>query len=73
MAPPKGRRSPDQPASAGMAGEWKTATGERTVRQSRQPQKSSTADVSAAPAPPRQVQSKGAGSTGSSGFTRPGA
>eukprot|EP00969_Alexandrium_andersonii_P096579 4264029-Alexandrium_andersonii.AAC.1 len=65
MAPPKGRRSPDQPASAGVAGEWRTVSGKRTVRQSRQPQKSASADVSAAPAP-RPVQSKGAESAASS-------
>eukprot|EP00969_Alexandrium_andersonii_P009546 417337-Alexandrium_andersonii.AAC.1 len=31
MAPPKGRRSSDQPASAGVAGEWQTVQSERTV------------------------------------------
>eukprot|EP00969_Alexandrium_andersonii_P273753 12099709-Alexandrium_andersonii.AAC.1 len=50
MAPPKGRRSPDQPASAGMTGEWKTVQSKRTVRRSQQPQKSACADVSAVPA-----------------------
>eukprot|EP00969_Alexandrium_andersonii_P283272 12522911-Alexandrium_andersonii.AAC.1 len=72
MAPRKGRRSPDQPASAGVAGEWKNVLGKRAARQSRQPRKSTTAGVSAVPAP-RPARSKGAGSAGSSGFTQPGA
>eukprot|EP00969_Alexandrium_andersonii_P125505 5548308-Alexandrium_andersonii.AAC.1 len=60
MAPPKGRRSPDQSASAGVASEWKTVSGKRTARQNRQPQKFALADVSAAPAA-RPPQPKGAG------------
>eukprot|EP00969_Alexandrium_andersonii_P112597 4975944-Alexandrium_andersonii.AAC.1 len=72
MAPPKGRRLPDQLAGAGMTGERRTVPSKRTVRQNRQLQKSALADVSAAPAP-RPAQSKGADSRAASGFTRPGA
>eukprot|EP00969_Alexandrium_andersonii_P034242 1497012-Alexandrium_andersonii.AAC.1 len=50
MAPPKGRRLPDQPASAGATGGRKTTQGKRTAQQAQQPQKSARADVSAAPA-----------------------
>eukprot|EP00969_Alexandrium_andersonii_P188999 8350987-Alexandrium_andersonii.AAC.1 len=72
MAPPEGRRSPDQPASVGATGDWKSASSKRTARRNRQPQKSALADVSAAPVS-RPLQSKGADSRVASGFTRPGA
>ena len=73
MAPPKGRRSPGEPAPAGMPSEWKTVQSKRTVRQNKQPQKPAPAGVSAATVLPQQGQSKGVGGAGSSGFTRPGA
>eukprot|EP00969_Alexandrium_andersonii_P256389 11334775-Alexandrium_andersonii.AAC.1 len=49
MAPPKGRRPPEQPAGAGATGGWKVVPSKRTARRTQQPPKSASADGSAAP------------------------
>eukprot|EP00969_Alexandrium_andersonii_P191520 8458946-Alexandrium_andersonii.AAC.1 len=70
MAPPKGRRPPDQPARAGAASGWKVVQSKRTARQIQQPPKSARTDGSAAPGS-RPLQSVRMGGKAASGFARP--